>query len=649
MHTHCHSAGSFRLPIRTFLLSLAALLVAGNVSFGQESRTWTDSTGKFTIVGKISSNDGKTLRIEKSDGKVVAIPVDKLSKADQEFLAKAAAENPFQEEEASPFQPEAPAMKNDDADDDPSPAAASGEPRNVNIRLNNVRKVAMQPQKDEFGIEVTPPAAVKFRTKPTSVPPTLQFFDGLDEMEVSANGRVLLSFGCDVRHIRRDNPRLVEGLTDDQRIQRYVLIDAASGKTLSEGKYAGDSYKVFALHDDGVRFAVRKTVWGHGKSGVLEIWAFNGPKTILRGFRLEPFAEVSWDPEKDVDWAEFVGDRLLVGNGKIVMALNATDYRPQYQLEMNGRPTITPDKKHAIFFKDKNLAVLDVATGKIVCAMPFDSNFAPTMGIDPQGKSLVCLSGNELTKFNLQNGQVEMQFTTTMSAQQARGLIVLNERYFLTPNGELFDMQDQIKVWSFTGAAKIRQLGDTTIFYKGEGNRADGAIVCQQLPGEKLAAHLDQLTKQPGFFCLEPGVKVRLDVEGLPDPQKKQEILASLFKKLEANGAIVDPNGQVVLKASVESKGPKEVRFFGGGNVTFQEFLSKLEMTFQGKTVWSRSGNNIPGILQYDQVEGMAAAAAKHNHPSYYLFEHAVIPRKVARPAEGNEVGATKVTVNGLQ
>lgn len=51
-------------------------------------RTWSDSTGKFKLQATLISNTAGTVRLKKADGKVISLPVAKLSKADQQYLLK---------------------------------------------------------------------------------------------------------------------------------------------------------------------------------------------------------------------------------------------------------------------------------------------------------------------------------------------------------------------------------------------------------------------------------------------------------------------------------------------------------------------------------------------------------------------------------
>ena len=63
------------------------------------ARKWTDSSGKHTIEAELVDVVDGTVRLKRADGKVISLPLEKLSAADQQFLAKPAGdsadENPF--------------------------------------------------------------------------------------------------------------------------------------------------------------------------------------------------------------------------------------------------------------------------------------------------------------------------------------------------------------------------------------------------------------------------------------------------------------------------------------------------------------------------------------------------------------------------
>ena len=75
------------MRIRT--VAVAALLISF-VAITALARTWTDSTGTYKIEGEfVKLSDGK-VEIRRDDGKLIRIPLDKLSEDDRKFARKAA-------------------------------------------------------------------------------------------------------------------------------------------------------------------------------------------------------------------------------------------------------------------------------------------------------------------------------------------------------------------------------------------------------------------------------------------------------------------------------------------------------------------------------------------------------------------------------
>jgi SLA1 homology domain 1, SHD1 len=72
----------WQLGVRT--LGMALLWLSGSSALARE---WTDATGKVKQEGDLVDFDGHLAVLKKGDGHLVAIPVEKLSQADQEFLA----------------------------------------------------------------------------------------------------------------------------------------------------------------------------------------------------------------------------------------------------------------------------------------------------------------------------------------------------------------------------------------------------------------------------------------------------------------------------------------------------------------------------------------------------------------------------------
>ena len=83
------------MPRASRTLAVSILAIACSLAAARE---WTDSTGKFRVEAElVVVRSGKVI-LEKPDGTILTIPLDKLSAADQDFLkgqAPGTAENPF--------------------------------------------------------------------------------------------------------------------------------------------------------------------------------------------------------------------------------------------------------------------------------------------------------------------------------------------------------------------------------------------------------------------------------------------------------------------------------------------------------------------------------------------------------------------------
>lgn len=78
------------------LILFLAIVISAAATAHAATRTWTDDTGRFKVDAElVSVSDGK-VKLKRADGRVVELPVARLSAADQKFLksAEAAAKTP---------------------------------------------------------------------------------------------------------------------------------------------------------------------------------------------------------------------------------------------------------------------------------------------------------------------------------------------------------------------------------------------------------------------------------------------------------------------------------------------------------------------------------------------------------------------------
>jgi uncharacterized protein with FMN-binding domain len=83
-------------PAAGSTIFVAVILLFATSPGWAEVRTWTDSTGAYRVQAEWVDEDGGTVRLRKSDGQVISLPLERLSTADQAYIRKqqAGRENP---------------------------------------------------------------------------------------------------------------------------------------------------------------------------------------------------------------------------------------------------------------------------------------------------------------------------------------------------------------------------------------------------------------------------------------------------------------------------------------------------------------------------------------------------------------------------
>jgi len=83
------------IPTRIIGLTLSAAVAigaafAGSSTIAAETRTWTDSTGAFSIEAELVSSANNQVQLRKADGRVITVPLDRLSANDRAYVRSAA-------------------------------------------------------------------------------------------------------------------------------------------------------------------------------------------------------------------------------------------------------------------------------------------------------------------------------------------------------------------------------------------------------------------------------------------------------------------------------------------------------------------------------------------------------------------------------
>jgi hypothetical protein len=243
-----------------------------------------------------SVENGKAILIDEN-GKKISIALDKLSKADQEYIAKQKDDSPFEKVEDSPS---APAEKEGKSSDKA--------PRTVTVDWSRSQEIALASPDAAWKITLPAEPAADFHPKSVPLSPRQDFWEGLNGMAVSFGGKAaVVGYGWKMPG-------------DTVVTERLVLCDLQSGRVAATGAGKYGEMIPFALHDDGQQILMRRSDFGGGNADRLEIWSLKGKKAV-QSLIWTPFSD---DPGwgHDVNWAGFIDAKKLAlcsGGGKLAI------------------------------------------------------------------------------------------------------------------------------------------------------------------------------------------------------------------------------------------------------------------------------------------------------------------------------------------
>lgn len=587
-------------------------------------RTWTDSTGQYKTEAEfVDFKDGR-IHLKKADGTVVAIPLDRLSPADQQ-LVRSAARQP-----STAKQPVAA-----DAGGGRLVAADWTAAKTVTLSAPQVWSLAANPPAEptqplaETPIALAPPAGGK------------GFFEivsciGFDR----TRGYAFLS--------RVNSP---PGGSKAVWLERC---DLTSGRSLGVAEMPTD-VRLLTVDATGQRMLARSEAFGFGKKGRLDLWDVSGTAPQLL---------MSWEPygsaeggKKDVSFAAFVDAThvITVGGGKLALwAL--PEAKALYTLNVNSTPAVNAGGKYLAVSTDEGMFVLDAMTGNTLGRLAGDAGAFMKFSFRPDGLRLAMhCHGGRLQVWDCEKGERirEIFLNGIHSADQMNWV---SDDHILLGRSNLLDVTRRVILWRYDGM-------------KGAGGGCGGYFWCALPSGNEQKAlspfklpHDEAMRAAAGLsadqlLALKPGSTVRLKVNVPVAPGQAPKITETLTARLQENGVSIASNAPLVLEAISEKGKTKSVTYrgfgFRGGKNTVQvtEQVYKLIVKENDAVIWqSVRVNAAPPMLHLQEGQTIEQALAEYTKPDIAFFLNAPIPRMLARPGKHNGAyGVSKLTAQGMQ
>ncbi len=638
--------------VRVAWVVMLVCLLAGAVTSANAAddklRTWTDAKGKFTIKAKMTSLTEGVVTLEKEDGTELEIELKKLSPADQKFAADAAkddADNPFKTKSDDPFKPKAKGGKTKSGGKTSTSAEAGAEPTVVKVNLSSADQISLTAPEGEWKVEIPKPAdEARFKPKTAPLPNKSNFFEKLKGVAVNlAAKKAAVGFVL-------DQPKPA-GTT------RVVVCDLATGKSGSVATAPGQMSPL-ALHDDGRQIVMRREEFGFGNNDRLEVWTPKGT-TVMKSVSWTPYGEENGGA-RDVVWAEFLDAETLATSsraGKVAL-WKFPDIEPICTFATCGDavPGLSPDRKLIGYCNGKEMGLFDVTSRQVVAQQGIPQTLQwPYMAFSPSGKQLGCAASDKIFVWDVASGKLERTIPGNGISVHggiefpADGFILANSKY-------LFDIENQLKLWTYDGGEEVRSAGGWTFFGTTDGDKKPGALVAAQIPHPAATDLLKKALTDPSLFVLKAGTTVKINVSGIRDASQQARVKESLTKRLQANGCQAGENGTIELVATFDGPKEKKVSFRKPGDFTLQEYVSKVQFVYQGQSAWESGSSNVPVfMLNLKPGENIVTALKEREKPDYAFFERVELPKFLQKPASGKgpnnmlTLGQTRVSTGGVR
>ena len=439
-------------------LCLSVLVVSA--AWADDYRTWTDSTGKHKVRAKLESVEGGKATLVRDNGAKVKIALEKLSKADRDFIAKQDSDDPFEKADN---------QSGESADE--AGEAPSGSPRTVKVDWSQSQAVLLSSPDEEWKCAVPAAPAPDYRPRSVSLPPKQDFFERFAGMAVS-----------------RVAPTAVVGYSlerpgQGEKSVRLVVCDLKAGRVTASATATGENMAPLALHDDGRQILMCRNEFGSGNMNRLEIWTIKG-KNIVRSLIWTPY-EGGWGPSQDIVWADFIDAKRLAtcSRGGKMAIWNLATGQPICHVEASDGsiPSLSPDRKTIAIVSSDAVGLFDIEKQEMISSKKTPRTLHwPEVAFSPSGRKIGCIALDRVLVWDTATGTLEKDFA--LPGLFLHGAVDFPDDEFLLGNNQfLIELKNQLKLWHYIGAERARTVRGMTLFTL-PGNNGPGMILAAKIP-----------------------------------------------------------------------------------------------------------------------------------------------------------------------
>jgi hypothetical protein len=592
-------------------------------------RTWVDDTGAFKIEAKFVEIKGDSVHLKNRKGEILAVPINRLSKADRDLILQI--QKGPEEEEEFEFLDELPTAR---------------------AHMGGVSMVYLS--KDVDSSKLTPDGGKVSKKALTSQPIALP-----DKKHPSENTYSL--------YTAADSPQyaLVPYVRSSEHDQptRFVLCDLAEeSRETKNFRYPVSSIAI-GLGPSGDRVLSIPNGWGSGSRTRLDIWRVAKNK-LRHELGWEPYQELALGRyDKDVKWAAFVdADHVATLSNRGVLVLwTLPDVRAVYSLQIaeDVTPVLSPGGKYLAFLADSGLGVIDAKSGQVKGYYP-GASARGKLAFRPDGKQIALLSPKRLQVWEFAGGKLYRDIGLAIDRDHANRIEWPSANFILVNNQYLVDVEKYLIAWQYYGIMAANRTGGA--FWCLTSRRNQVTMLPQPIP-HKEALEVIGTHSAEEFRGIEPGTTVSLEMNVSAPSKVRERIERRYREQLESRGIKIAP-GQPFKLVIATLEGKTETACYDNSRgrtprlmaipsddakiVRFKRQISRVAFLIDGKTAWERSFTvNAPRKVPLAEGETIELALKKYETPFLKLFDYVELPSYIAKPYERVSFGASSMTPNG--
>ncbi len=593
-----------------------------------KTRKWTDSSGSFTVDAKLVSANAATVKLERTDGRMIALPLSKLSESDKSYLAnlkvQKSATNPFAAGE----------MKT-------TPKATSGYESDMDS--TNIKSITPDFQGSEKILSnpgtwsVTPDSADPFDSNQKVINFKSSFRKHAFHSQISN------------AHLTNDGARMVATITNPFETKSEILI-ANLETAISQPPLRIDSKGALLLAANEKQAVTIKKTNGR-TAGELEFWALGDQALKTSAWQTSSFFDRNGFAPK---MGMFIGENRLLTAGRRLALWDCESATAIYSY------AISEATQPAISSTGKQLAV---SFGNAVFII--NSNDGNVLGIiePPTTPKFLTFSrnGEQLAGINSSSGEIwvwslsENRLIQELSAPSGvtQSLHWVGERYLLVNHTHLIDVRLRATVWSYlsTGGTLLT-ANDGRFWFAGKTK-----ISPISFPGINLNQRTAPLLPED-LLVLSPGSELCIQLD-LPFKEAVQDkIRDRITANLEKNGVTVRDQAELRLEIKLVKGKQEKVEMSsitdplgrrGTESIKYTPQIGSVTLVKNEINVWQKSRRFGPrGLIQLKQGESVQGAVKRLCKPDPPFFESVSIPKYIGQLPDGKPFGESTISEHGI-